>query len=55
MNFAEPNEQTATSTVVSPSLRRFPGIQAVETYSPGSGGSSQRGPVSIALKATSPC
>jgi len=41
--------QIATSTITEPSFRRFPGIQAVDTYSPGGVGLNQRRSVSIAL------
>ena len=46
--------QIAASTIDGPSLRRFAGIQAVATYSPGGDGSSHRSSVSMALKAIAP-
>ena len=48
-SFGAPSEAMRTSTVMNPSFRRFPGIQAVETYSPARLGSCQRGLVSMAL------
>ena len=44
----------STCALMSPSLRRLAGIQAVARYSPGGVGSCHRELVSIALKATSP-
>src|SRR4029079_12289797 len=53
-SFGESIEQTAASTLTSPSLSRFPGIHAVATYSPGEEAWFHRGSVSIALNATWP-